>query len=724
MKKLLIIWSFWTSLQLTAQTYQPNWESLDKRPTPQWFKDSKFGIFIHWGVYAVPGYTSKGNYAEWYQHGLNNNNAAIMKYHQEKFGGRSYYDLANDFKAELYKPDDWAMLFEKSGAKYIVLTSKHHDGFTLWPNKTANQTWGFPWNAMDVGPKRDLLGDLFKAVRKTSVRAGMYYSLYEWFNPLWKSDRTKYVETHMWPQMKELISTYQPDVFWTDGEWDAAAETWKSQEFLTWLFNESPVKDKIVVNDRWGSGIRFKHAGFFTPEYQPDLDFEDHDWEESRGMGYSYGYNREEDAWDYNSTHSLVIALIDKVSRGGNFLLDIGPDEHGKIPPIMQERLLQIGEWLDIDGEAIYNTRRWKTPVQWSEGKRDYKGGNEHIAGDWKTGGDIMLKLTVDPDPGYAVKEIFYTYNPVANNLFAIFPKYPDNRKLVLKDITLLQETKISFLSTKEDLAWKQNGANVEISLPEYNPNKIKAPYAFALKIENFGRFAAKPVIKLDYSKDALKPTVTISTDIGTIVYYTTDGSEPGQSSKIYNGPFTADKTFTLKATAMMGGSGENYASLIPSAVVITEVKVFEWKNALNITNAKPGIEYKYYESTGSIDINSVKGSATATGIAEKISNQIKKRAEKFAIDFSGYIKIEKDGIYTFFTESDDGSVLYIDDEETVNNDGNHGPQEKSGRAALKKGFHKIKIIYFDSGGGNSLKVSLLAEGRNKMEIPGNLLFH
>ncbi len=175
--------------------------------------------------------------------------------------------------------------------------------------KDANKTWGFPWNAKDIGPKRDLIGDLFNAVRKTSVHAGMYYSLYEWFNPFWKSDPKKYATEHVWPQMKELINNYQPDVFWTDGDWDAPPETWKSQEFLAWLYNESPVKEKIVVNDRWGAGVRFNHGGIYTPEYQPDLDFEDHDWEESRGMGYSYGYNREEDAWDYNSTQSLVIAV-------------------------------------------------------------------------------------------------------------------------------------------------------------------------------------------------------------------------------------------------------------------------------------------------------------------------------------------------------------------------------------------------------------------------------
>jgi len=728
MRSLTISCLLFFVFKLSAQTYQPNWESLDKRPTPQWFKDGKFGIFIHWGVYAVPGWSSKGNYAEWYQQGLQTTDTARQKFHKAKFGNRTYYDLANDFKAELYNPDDWAKLFEKSGAKYIVLTSKHHDGFTLWPNENANKTWGFPWNAKEIGPKRDLLGDLFKAVRKTSVHAGMYYSLYEWFNPLWKSDPKKYATEHVWPQMKELINTYQPDVFWTDGDWDAPAETWKSQEFLSWLFNDSPVKDKVIVNDRWGSGIRFHHGGIYTPEYQPDLDFEDHDWEESRGMGYSYGYNREEDAWDYNTTQSLVIALIDKVSRGGNFLLDIGPDEHGKIPPIMQERLLEIGEWLNLNGEAIYNTRRWKTPFQWSEGRRDYKGGNEHITGDWKTGGDIMLKLTVDPEPGYAVKEVFYTYNPSKNNLYGIFPKYPDNRKLILKDIAVPAGTNISLLSTKENLPWKQAGQNVEISLPEYNPNKIKSPFAYAVRIENFGKFASKPQIRIDYSKDPMKPTVTMSSEMGTKIYYTIDGSQPTKNSLLYAGPLVMDKTTTINAIAIspippVSPSTNNY-NLLSSSVSSHTAQAYNWMKAIKPSGTKPGINFRYYEPTGKINMKSITGTPVASGVTEIISHQNKKRPDKFAFEFTGYIKIDKDGIYTFFTDSDDGSMLYIDDEEIVNNDGDHGNIEKSGKAALKKGFHKIKVLYFDSGGGNSLRVSLQPEGGKKEVIPASLLFH
>lgn len=707
-----------SSATVVAQLYQPNWESLDKRPVPQWFNDAKFGIFIHWGVYSVPGYSSKGQYAEWYQNGLMNGDSARIKFHRKKFGNRSYYDLANDFKAELFNPDEWAKLFEKAGAKYIVLTSKHHDGFTLWPDATADKTWGFPWNAGTVGPKRDLLGDLFKAVRKTSVHAGMYYSLYEWFHPLWKKDPKQFAAEHTWPQMKDLITKYEPDVFWTDGDWDAPASTWKSQEFLAWLYNETNVKDKIVTYDRWGSGVRFNHGGVYTPEYQPDLDFENHAWEESRGMGYSYGYNREEDAWDYNSTQSLVIALIDKVSRGGNFLLDIGPDEHGKIPPIMQDRLLQMGEWLKINGEAIYNTVRWKTPFQWSEGRRDYKYKNEHSTEDWKTGGDVMLKLTVDPDPGYAVKNVFYTYSQEKNNLFAIFPQYPDNQKLVLQNIQPTAATVIRFLSTNEVLQWKQVGENVEVYLPAYNPNKIKAPYAYALKIENYGTYASKPLINVSY-KNIMKPLVSIAAQNETTIHYAIDGSEPNKQSKQYNGPFELNESATVKALAIPNGS-----AVIKSGIASIACKTYQWMKAIAVTKPKPGIAYKYYEQNEGFTKEFEKKQPKTTGVTDVINLNQKQRTEKFAFVFEGYIKITKDGVYTFFTESDDGSLLYIDDMLIVDNDGNHGNIEKKEKAALKKGYHKIKILYYDNGGGNELKVAIEQDGGIKETIKSGILFH
>lgn len=709
MKKILLSLALVASITAMAQPFQPEWSSLNNRPVPAWFRDAKFGIFIHWGVYAVPGYTTKGGYAEWYQHGLETGDSARKEYHRKRFGNLTYYDLADQFKAELYNPDEWARLFEKSGAKYMVLTSKHHDGYALWPNNDASRTWGRGWNSLVTGPRRDLLGDLFRAVRKTSVRAGMYYSLYEWFNPLWKSDQEKYVSTHVWPQMKELINNYQPDVFWTDGDWDASDATWKSKEFLAWMYNESPVKDKVVTYDRWGSGIRFKQGAVFTPEYQPELDFDQHYWEESRGMGYSYGYNREEDAWDYNSAQSLIYHLIDKVSRGGNFLLDIGPDAHGKIPPIMQERLLDIGKWLSANGEAIYGTERWKYTCQWSAGKRDYKA---------KKGEDFMLKLTVDAAPGYATKEVFYTYKSAQQLLYAILPRYPADGKIVLKNLgPTVPLKKITLLATGAVLPATLQGNDVVIQLPAFDPNVFSTASAYVIKIAGYGAYRKKPKIDVTYQADLSGALVTLQPPAPGIAL----GYQLGNNEQVltYEKPFAVKGDGTIKAFALAE------TGLLPADTAEVAVKGLSLFKAMKApSNMQLGLRYQYVEADemdmGVLATAPVKSS----GVTATPSIAIKQRKDKFGFVFEGWIKVEKTSGYEFFTSSDDGSLLFIDGKEVVNNDGNHGAEEKSGRCILEKGYHSFRLQYFDSGGGNELKVSYQPFGENKRLIDAAVLFH
>src|SRR6195256_1409147 len=362
------------SRALAQQHYEANWASLDARPSPAWYTDAKFGIFIHWGVYSVPSYAPlhiKGEtmYAEWYWNSLNKNNSSTRKFHDRVYGPNfQYADFAPMFKCEFYDPDHWADIFARAGAKYVALTSKHHEGFALWPSKEASATWGRPWNAVETGPKLDIVGDLTAAVRRTNVKMGFYYSLYEWYNPLWLQDKPRYIREHMTPQFKDLVTRYKPAIIFSDGEWDLPSADWHSPELLAWLFNESPVKDDVVINDRWGKDSRHKHGGYWTTEYTPGMSGMDHPWEESRGMCFSYGYNRAEHLEHYHTGRELVTMLVDLVSRGGNLLLDIGPAADGTIPVVMEERLIQIGDWLKINGEAIYGTRPWKATRQWSAG--------------------------------------------------------------------------------------------------------------------------------------------------------------------------------------------------------------------------------------------------------------------------------------------------------------------------------------------------------------------
>ena len=349
--------------------YENNWESLNSRPVPEWFADAKFGIFIHWGLYSVPAYAPKGKYAEWYGYHCDEilersaNDREYYDYHQKKYGPDfKYNDFVNDFTAELFDAEKWADLFQKSGAKYINFVSKHHDGYCLYKSDYA---WN--WNSVDVGPHRDFLMELKEALAKTDVRFGVYHSVYEWFNPVYLRNPEEYALTHLIPMLKELVEKYQPATLFTDGEWEQESSVWHSTEFLQWLYNESSVKDFIVPNDRWGKETRGRKGGNFTTEYGiidvylgterriEDVEL-DRPFEECRGIGCSFGINKEEGCENYLSVKELLKTLCSLVSKGGNFLLNIGPDGDGTIPPLMEERLLGMGKWLEVNGEAIYES--------------------------------------------------------------------------------------------------------------------------------------------------------------------------------------------------------------------------------------------------------------------------------------------------------------------------------------------------------------------------------
>ena len=354
-KTLFLIAVLLFSNLLSAQV-QPTWESINERGYPQWFSDAKLGIFIHWGVYSVPAYASLEGYAEWYYRGLMTNDD--RQAFQERLYGKDfkYEDFAPMWKAELWDPNEWAELFKKSGAKYVLLVSKHHDGFCLWPSQYAPG-----WNSVDLGPHRDICGELTDAVRKQGLKMGFYYSLPEWTSPLhrWYVDPDEnigtYVDTHMIPQFKELITKYKPTVLFTDGEWRNSAKQWHATELISWYYNT--VGKDAIVNDRWGDG---QQHGFRTPEYSAGITLTDRPWAECRGLGRSFGLNRNEPLENYMTSDELIRHFCVLVAAGGGMTLNVGPAADGKIPLLQQERLLELGKWLDINGEAIYGTRPYK----------------------------------------------------------------------------------------------------------------------------------------------------------------------------------------------------------------------------------------------------------------------------------------------------------------------------------------------------------------------------
>ncbi|PAV87356.1 hypothetical protein WR25_08100 [Diploscapter pachys] len=264
------------------------------------------------------------------------------------------------FTAEMFNPKQFVDIVQASGARYFVLTTKHHEGFTLWPTRTS---WN--WNSVDIGPKRDIVGELKEAFKDTNIHYGLYFSQYEWFNPMYNDDlkynTTVYPEQVTYPQMLELVNKYTPELIWSDGDWDKPDEYWRSREFLAWLYNKSPVKDTVVVNDRWGAGIKGKHGGYLTfhDRFNPGKLMK-RKWENCLTLDRkSWGNRRNMTSDEILSVFEIIREIATTISCNGNILLNVGPDMHGLIPTIFEDRLRELGPFLNTHSEALYGTKPW-----------------------------------------------------------------------------------------------------------------------------------------------------------------------------------------------------------------------------------------------------------------------------------------------------------------------------------------------------------------------------
>lgn len=365
MKKAILVFLIvaMQSASVFAQRCEPSWESLNQRGYPQWFSDAKLGIFVHWGLYSVPAYAGKEGYAEWFYRGLMTGDPGrkrIMSLYADTLLPLfdQYAELTKYWHAELWNPDEWARMFKECGARYVMFVTKHHDGYCLWDSPQQPK-----WNSTVSGPYRDIVGELTDAVRRQGMRMCFYYSLPEWTNPrhIWMQDAdddiSDYVENYMIPQFKDLVSRYKPDAIFADGDWQNDASQFHAEEIISWYYNT--VGPDAIVNDRWGRGT--KH-GFRTPEYSSGILDTLRPWAECRGVGRSFGLNRNEDLCNYLTVDELIRHFCELVARGGGLTLNVGPYADGTIPLIQQERLSSLGKWLKINGEAIFDSHPWSTP--------------------------------------------------------------------------------------------------------------------------------------------------------------------------------------------------------------------------------------------------------------------------------------------------------------------------------------------------------------------------
>ena len=327
-------------------------------------------------------------------------------------------------------------------------------------------------NAMDVGPRRDILGDLAREIKATEspttgqkLHWGVYHSLFEWFNPLFLEDKANnwttraFVEEKTMPELYDLVNKYEPELIWSDGDWDAPDTYWRAPEFLAWYATNSTVADTAVWNDRWGKGITCHHGAYITcnDRYQPGKLVEKK-WENALTVDPgSWGFNRNKTGAEYLSVEYFVHELIETVAFGGNMLLNVGPAADGTIPAIFWDRLLGIGDWLKVNGEAIYKTKPWK-----------------------------IAQNQTDVGAYYTTKD---------DTVYALVTKWPKDNRLVLnapKPTVNTQVRMVGLDGKKEEeiLEWdyvKLEGNDLEagiiIEVPPLTPDVIPCQHAWAFAI-------------------------------------------------------------------------------------------------------------------------------------------------------------------------------------------------------------------------------------------------
>lgn len=469
--------------------YRPEWESLQKYEVPEWYKDAKFGIFIHWGVYSVPSF---GN--EWYPRNMYREGSDEYKHHiatyglQDKFG---YKDFVPMFKAEHFDPAAWARLFKDAGAKYVVPVAEHHDGFAMYDSSLSD------WTAAKMGPHRDVIGDLAKAVRAEGLHFGASSHRVEhnFFLGVGRSipsdiNDPKYAAfygpAHNWLENKrgtplsndftyvssawaddwlarssEIVEKYHPDIMYFDWWIGQPSIRPNLSRFAAFYYNES-----LKYGDHVGV-INYKD--YAIQEHSAVLDLERGQLGDIRPLYWQTDTSVSNKSWGYikddtfKSPQFVIHQLIDIVSKNGNLLLNIGPKSDGTIPDQVQQVLREVGAWLNLNGDAIYGTRPWRT---YGEGPTEVAAGSFH-----------------DTDTANYTADDF-RFTTKGTTLYAIELGWPNGGEAVIHSLASgvsgSQKVKsVVLLDTAAELKFAQQPDALHVQLPSQNPGH----YAYAFRI-------------------------------------------------------------------------------------------------------------------------------------------------------------------------------------------------------------------------------------------------
>ncbi|HMB89509.1 MAG TPA: alpha-L-fucosidase [Rhodothermales bacterium] len=660
-----------TSENATSRNYlNESTAEIDERMA--WWRDARFGMFIHWGPYAVPAGIYQGErvpgLGEWIMH-----DAAVSIPVYEEFARR--------FNPVQFDAEAWVRAAKDAGMKYIVITAKHHDGFSLWNSPTT--TYDFA----DFTPfNRDALRELAEACQKHDMPLGFYYSILDWHHPDAQGDDfATYREDYVKPQLTELVEQYDPAILWFDGEWIDEWTEQQGRDLYNYLRN---LKPDLLINNRIGKGRdgmqgMSKDGGnyvgdFGTPEQQILDTRSTFDWESCMTMNDTWGYKSYDDNW--KSAETLLHNLIDIVAKGGNYLLNVGPTAEGNIPQPSLARLAEMGAWMRVHGEALYGSR---SVAAYQEGEN-----------------------------------IRYTQSKDEEVIYAISLTWPGEH-LLLHQVKPTPGKPIKLLGFDAPLDWQLNEqGDVLIDIPSLwqDPTRRPVKHAWVFRIEGESvPVASTPVIRTGEGAQGdrivieQKDRVYLEAGADEEVYYTLDGSLPDENAIRYEAPFQIQGDVILQARAFRSGAKPG------KTAVATFVTVDARTN---------GLGYKYYEGDWWQLPDFERLTAEKEGAALRFDpDHLCEQKENCGLLFEGEIDVPQPGRYTFYLQSDDGSRLYIDDQEVIDNDGIHGLMEKQGRVTLEQGRHSITLQYFQRRADYDLTLFVEGPGLEKRELAADMLY-
>ncbi|HEX6883459.1 MAG TPA: alpha-L-fucosidase [Planctomycetota bacterium] len=624
----------------------------------EWWREARFGMFVHWGLYALPAGAWQGHtdYGEWIR-----DSARIPRDEYARFQGQ--------FDPVRFDPDAWVRLAREAGMKYLVITSKHHDGFGLWDSAETE------WDMGGTPSRRDLLGELAAACARGGVRFATYHSIMDWHHPdylprrPWETGRTtegadfeRYVD-YLHAQVTELITRYRPAVMWFDGEWES---TWTHERGVALYELCRSLDPALIVNNRVDvhrggmagfSGSSEAVGDFGTPEQEiPATGLPGVDWETCMTMNDHWGWNRADPDW--KPVEVLVRNLIDVASKGGNYLLNVGPRADGTFPEQAVERLAGIGRWMAKHGEAIHGTQA--SPFESLEWGRVT----------WKRDG---------PD------SVLYLH---------VFER-PMSGRIVLPGLGS-EPRSARWLAEGNELPWQREGTDVVVALPGTLPDPIASVVELRVQGEPIVYRAPEILAESDIFVRPLAVRLESRT-AGVELRYTLDGSAPTGASPRYAAALELVDSAVVSARAFHRGEP------------VSATTRREFRRVAPRSGRPPemvtasGFVFRAYEGDWDRLPDFEALAPVATGSVRETTLDRLPRAEHVGLCFDGLLSVERDDVYAFTLTSDDGSDLWIDGERVIDNDGLHGAEERRGHAALGVGLHAIRVRWFNKTGGAAL---------------------